>query len=438
MKIHFIGIGGIGISALARFLNAQGVEVSGSDMAEGVVTKELKAKGIRVNIPHDANAVEGADLVIHSAIIKPSNIEVIKAKELGIKVLSRKEALPMILGEKEVYAIAGAHGKSTTTAILSAILQDSSALIGAASKEFGSNTRALNSKRVVFEADESDKSFLYCNPYCAIVTNAEPEHMETYNHNLEEFYGAYLDFLNLAKKRVINAEDDFLKTLKIEAIRLYPSKEIQEISYELQDNEPYTKFHLIHNGMDFGYFKVYGFGEHIALDAALAILAVSDFMDKSEIAKNLSKYKGIKKRFDILCHEKCVIIDDYAHHPTEIKATLQSVQKYKELINAKKICAIWQPHKYSRTIDFLEDFAKCFEGVDRLVILPVYSVGEEKKEIDFSKFARFNPIFADTIERDGECIKILKDNEVIMRCDSGIVVGFNAGNLTYLLRGGIA
>lgn len=437
-KIHFIGIGGIGISALARFLKAQGIEVSGSDMAEGAVTKQLKSMGIAVNIPHCKEAPEGADLVIHSAIIKSDNIEILRAKELGIPVLSRKEALCMILGEKQVYAIAGAHGKSTTTAILSAILKEASALIGAESKEFHSNARTLNSPLVVFEADESDKSFLFCNPYCAIVTNAEPEHMETYGHNLEEFHQAYYDFLKLAKKRVINAEDEFLGKLDLEAVRLYPSKEICEISYTLKDNQPQTRFRLIHQGKDYGYFEIYGLGEHIAIDAALAILSVVDFMPKDLIAQNLQNYKGIKKRFDILESEKCVIIDDYAHHPTEIRATLKAIKKYQELINQKEICAIWQPHKYSRILDNLEDFITCFEGVNQLVILPVYSAGEAAIPIDFEGlFSHYNPVFADCIQREKNQIKLLKNNEVLFTIQEGIIVGFNAGNLTYQLRGGI-
>ncbi|MDE5591797.1 MAG: UDP-N-acetylmuramate--L-alanine ligase, partial [Helicobacter sp.] len=278
-SVHFIGIGGIGISALARFLHAQGVQVSGSDIVEGFMTKELRKMGIKVNIPHSKESLKNPDLVIHSAIIKEENVEVQEAKKKGIKVLSRKEALPIILGGKEVYAIAGAHGKSTTTAILSAILQDSSALIGAESKEFQSNIRVLKSQKIVFEADESDKSFLNCNPHCAIVTNAEPEHLEAYEYDLEKFYKAYEDFLKMAKKRVINAEDSFLATLDLECIRLYPSKEICEIKYFLRERHPMTRFRLLHAQRDYGYFEVYGIGEHIALDASLAILSVVDCMD---------------------------------------------------------------------------------------------------------------------------------------------------------------
>lgn len=440
-KIHFIGIGGIGISALAKFLRAQGVEISGSDIAEGCITKELKAIGIKVSIPHAKEAICGQDLVIHSAIIKEDNIEVQEAHAQNIPVLSRKESLKMILGNKEVFAVAGAHGKSTTTAILSAILQDASALIGAESKEFHSNMRALSTNRIVFEADESDKSFLECNPTCAIVTNAEPEHMEAYGYDLKQFYQAYESFLRLAKICIINAEDSFLGglgDLDNLCVRFYPSKDLQNIHYVVENALPKTQFHLFNDGRDYGEFSVYGLGEHIAIDAALAILAASQILPLNEIRKNIQNYCGIKKRFDILTEGECVIIDDYAHHPTEITATLKAIKTYQQLTHNQELIAIWQPHKYSRVKENLEAFIACFEGVDSLVILPVYAVGEVSIAMDFVKlFERYNPIFADYVERDGDCLCLFKDSKQIARLEKGILVGFNAGNLTDALRGGI-
>ena len=356
-------------------------------------------------------------------------------------VFSRKESLKMILGDKEVFAVAGAHGKSTTTAILSAILKDASALIGAESKEFHSNTRALSGNRVVFEADESDKSFLECNPTCAIVTNAEPEHMETYAHDLAQFHKAYEDFLRFSKICVINAEDSFLSSLGDlgnTCIRFYPSKDLSEISYLVENGIPKTQFRLRCEGKDYGKFSVYGLGEHIAIDASLAILAAAQILPLNTIQNNIQDYCGIKKRFDILSYDKCVIIDDYAHHPTEITATLKSLKKYQELTCIKPLTAIWQPHKYSRIADNLQGFIDCFEGVDKLIILPVYAVGESAIPIDFQKlFAKYQPIFADSIVRQENTLLLMKEHQTIGRLENGIVVGFNAGNLTYALRGGI-
>ena len=431
MKIHFIGIGGIGISGLAKFMLAQGHEVSGSDISETAITKKLEELGMQLTIPHNASAITDQDMVVHSAIIRPDNVEVIAANEKKIEVLARREALPMILKDKKVYAVCGAHGKSTTTAILSSVM-DGSAVIGAESKEFGDNVRSSDSDILLFEADESDGSFLNSNPYCAIVPNAEPEHMEYYDYNFDRFYDAYRSFINLATLRVINAEDPFLSTLDCEAIRLYPSKDIKSIEYVLINDEPHTRFELL----DMGVFEVWGFGEHIAIDAALAVLAAIQSEDIETVRAKLLNFKGIKKRFDIINKESSILIDDYGHHPTEIKATLESVKAYANLMGIDKITAIWQPHKYSRTIDNLDAFISCFEGASDLIILPVWAAGEAKRMIDFEKgFERYSPLMADSVKRSANDLDIMKDNKILKSLDKGLIVGFGAGDITYQLRG---
>lgn len=435
MKIHFIGIGGIGISGLAQYMHFKGHEISGSDISDTIITKKLRKLGITVTIPHDASAIDEQDLVIHSAIIRPDNPEIITAKAKGIEVLARREALLRILNDSKVYAVAGAHGKSTTTAILTSIM-DGSAIIGAESKAFGSNVRYEKTNDVmIFEADESDGSFLNSNPYCAIVVNAEPEHMEYYDYNYELFYDSYKTFISSAKYRVLNAEDKFLSTLvgKVEANWLYPSRDITNIEFILINDEPHTRFTL----KDLGSFDVWGFGKHIALDASLAILAASESMDIELIREKIATFKGIKKRFDIVgTHEKSVIIDDYGHHPTEIKATFESVKEYAHLKGFDKITAIWQPHKYSRTIDNLEEFINCFEGAGELIILPVWAAGESKREIDFAqKFKKYNLTMADTISRANNTITVMKDKEALKVLDKGLIIGFGAGDLTYQIRG---
>jgi len=436
-KIHFIGIGGIGLSALAKFLFNDGHKISGSDIKQTEITNDLATNfNAKITIPHHADAVEGVDRVIYSAAVRPNNPEYQRAKELGIELLSRKEALKTILGEKEVYAVGGAHGKSTTSAMLSSILPESNALIGAISKEFGSNVRNYPNNRVVFEADESDESFLNSNPYLAIVTNVEPEHMEYYGYDEERFYNAYKNFLSLAKLRVINAEDAFLSSLEMESIKLYPypSKDIKNIEFVLVGGKPHTKFELL----DLGSFEVFGFGNHIALDAALAILGALELGENvEEIRENLLHYKGIKKRFDIVQnHEKCVVIDDYGHHPTEIKATMKSLQTYKNLRGFSKLNVIWQPHKYSRTMDNLQGFVECFEGVDELVILPIWSAGELEVEIDLKgAFSRYTPLMADSVTKEDGIVKVFKDGHIIQEYSDGLITAFGAGDITYQIRG---
>ena len=429
MKIHLIGIGGIGISGLAKYLFFQGHEISGSDNSSGKTVKDLEKIGIKVWVPHQAQAITNdIDLIIYSAIIKPSNIEIQTAKKLGIKTLSRKEALPIILKDLKVFSICGAHGKSTTSAILSSILQTSS-IIGAYNKIYNSNVNFVQGDdTLVFEADESDASFLNSNPYYSIVTNTEPEHMEYYNYDYDKFYQAYYNFLKMAKVRVINREDPFLAKFDLDAISLFPTKDIKNIQTILKNDEPFTKFQL----KDFGEFEVWGFGKHIALDTSLAILTALDFgFSPNKIRQNLLEYRGIEKRFDILQkNDNFILIDDYGHHPTEIKVTLKSAFEYAKLLNIDEVIAIWQPHKYSRTIDNLEEFTKCFMGVSKLIILPVWEAGEEKVDIDFKTyFSKYNPIFTDKI--------ITKNNQIQFNnhtISQGLVIGFGAGNITYQLR----
>ena len=432
-KVHFIGIGGIGISAIARFLHEKGHKISGSDIKESKTTLELQSEGIEVITPHCKEAIKDQDFVVYSAAIKEDNIELVEARRKGIKCFSRKEILPYVLEDKCVFAVAGAHGKSTTSAMLASLIEGS-VIIGAISKQFGSNMRYAKSDNVVFEADESDSSFLNSNPYLAIVTNAEPEHMEHYDYDLAKFYAAYKGFLERAKVRVINAEDEFLSTLKLDAIRLYPSTDITELTMVVRDYQPYTSFNL----KNLGKFEAFGMGEHIAIDASLAILAAMHETPLKDIRENLLNFKGIKKRFDILCANKnFILIDDYAHHPTEIKATLKSVFEYAKILGIKSVTAIFQPHRYTRLSTNLAGFKECFKGVDELVILPVYAAGENPIEVDMkSEFSQYNPIFTDKVERVEEGIEFIDEFGVKNRLSDGIVVGFGAGDISVQLRGG--
>ena len=432
-KVHFIGIGGIGISAIARFLHEKGHKISGSDIKESKTTLELKDEGIEVITPHCKEAIKDQDFVVYSAAIKEDNIELVEARNKGIKCFSRKEILPYVLEDKCVFAVAGAHGKSTTSAMLASLIEGS-VIIGAISKQFGSNMRYAKSDNVVFEADESDSSFLNSNPYLAIVTNAEPEHMEHYDYDLAKFYAAYKGFLERAKVRVINAEDEFLSTLKLDAIRLYPSTDITELTMVVRDYQPYTSFNL----KNLGKFEAFGMGEHIAIDASLAILAAMHETPLKDIRENLLNFKGIKKRFDILSSNKnFVLIDDYAHHPTEIKATLKSVFEYAKILGINSVTAIFQPHRYTRLSTNLPGFKECFKGVDELVILPVYAAGESPIEVDMKiEFSEYNPIFTDKVERVEEGIEFTDEFGVKNRLSDGIVVGFGAGDISVQLRGG--
>ena len=431
--IHFVGIGGIGLSALARYLKKEGFRVSGSDMKDTKITKKLRQEGISVSVPHDAKNIQNQDLVIYTAVAKDDNSELVESRRRGILTLSRKDALSLILKDRRVFATCGAHGKSTTSAMLASMVKGT-VIIGAESKQFDTNMHYQSSNNIIFEADESDESFLNSNPYVAVVTNAEPEHMEHYNYDLERFYGAYEKFLKSATIRVINAEDSYLSTLgHMEAIRLYPSRDIKNIKTVIRNNEPFTSFVL----KDLGKFEVWGIGEHIAIDASLALLASLNEIDLESARKKLKNYRGIKKRFDIISkNDDFTLIDDYGHHPTEIKATINSAKRYASLMGLKKITAIWQPHKYSRVHDNLKGFMECFAGVDRLIILPVWSAGEKEIKIDFqNKFKKYQPIFAQNLKKNEKSLDLIINKKTVKRLDHGLIIGFGAGDITYQLRG---
>ena len=435
-RIHFIGIGGIGLSALAKFLSSQGYSISGSDMRQSEITDDLALNyGAKITIPHHPDAVEGADIVIYSAAVRANNVEYKRAKELDIDLYSRKEALKFILSEMRVLAVAGAHGKSTTSAMLSSLIPSAHSLIGAISKEFGSNVRVGSRDSVVFEADESDESFLNSNPYLAIVTNVEPEHMEYYEYNLDRFYGAYRKFIELAKVKVLNGDDEFLDSLDIEdAVKFYPSKELSDIEFIIKNGEPYTRFKID----NLGEFEVFGIGEHIAVDAALAIKGAVETGEDIEIVRGrMLNYKGIKKRFDIVHDEgDFIVIDDYGHHPTEISATLDAVRVFADARGVDKIYTVWQPHKYSRTLDNLKGFVECFDGVDELTILPIWSAGEIEIPIDLKgAFSKYSPIMADRVGREDGDVVIKKGNNIVKEYNKGLVVAFGAGDITYQIRG---
>lgn len=425
-KIHFIGIGGIGISALARFLKEQGFEISGSDIKESKTTKELEKEGISIKIPHHKDNVKNVDLVVYSAAIKEDNEELLSAKEQNISTLSRKEALPMILKDKRVFAVAGAHGKSTTSSILASLIE-ASVIIGAVLKESGTNMLYKESQNIIFEADESDSSFLNSNPYLAIVTNVEAEHLDHYGNDLARLHKAYEDFLNLSKIQVINAEDEFLEKLNLSNCKkLYPSKDIKNIRMSVENFKPKIHFEL----KDFGEFGVFGMGEHVALDTSLAILAASEFLSTDQIRTNLQNYQGIKKRFDILfANEKMALIDDYGHHPTEIKTTLKAAKEYANLAGYKKLIAIFEPHRYTRLSANVEYFSQVLSCVDKLYILPVYAAGEAKIDINMQKYFP-NAHFIKDIKREQNAIYL---DEILL--DSGLVIGFGAGDISVKLRG---
>jgi UDP-N-acetylmuramate--alanine ligase len=365
MKIHLIGIGGIGVSALAQYYLSKNHQVSGSDLAASEITEMLEAKGVKVIIGNSAeNISDDINLVVHSPAVKESNLELAQAKEFGIKCMSYPEALGELTKEYFTIAVAGAHGKSTTTAMMALALTkagfDPTVIVGTRVKEFsaqggpasgwGSNFRAGSSKYLVIEACEYDSSFLYYSPKIIVVTNIDKEHLDYFK-----------TFANVKK-----AFKDFIMRLPKDGFLVY-------------DKNPSTKSKEAKNIKKI--LKVPG--DHNVFNA-LNVLSVCRYLgiDDNVIYSSLAEFSGTWRRFEIIKIKPFIIISDYAHHPNEIMATLKAVrEKYKK----NKIWCIFQPHQHQRTYYLFKDFVKVFKSVkiNNIIITDIYDVaGREVQKIN--------------------------------------------------------
>ena len=353
-KIYFIGINGIGMSGLAKIMKCKGYEVEGSDLSRSYVTDELESMGIVVHNEHSEKNLEGKnfDMIIASSAIKKENPEYIYALENGIKVVKRGELLAMLLNEECGIAVAGTHGKTTTSSMAASVMLplDPTIVVGGILPEIGSNAKPGKSNYFIAEADESDNSFLYMNPTYSIITNIEADHLENHG-SLENIIKSFSKFIDQTSKEVFICSDcEILRGLAAikenKKITRYSIKDKTADIYaeNIEVGEGKTSYDVVIKGEKIGRFTLYIPGEH-------------------NILNSLPVYSGNGIR----------IIDDYAHHPTEIKATLQGATS----IEDSKITVIFQPHRYSRVKFLLENFKNAFEKADEVVLLPIYSAGEK-------------------------------------------------------------
>jgi len=384
MHYHLVGIGGIGMSAIAQLLLSCKETVSGSDIKESRATQALKKLGAAIFIGHAAQNIRGADLVIYSSAVKEDNPEIVEAKARGISIIKRAQALAELMKDKLVIAVTGSHGKTTTTSLVAYLLLEAglspTVAVGGIVKNINSNACLGNGKFFVAEADESDGSFLYYHPKYSIVTNIDREHLDFYK-NFENALLAYRDFLNHTQIDgclFCCADDANLKTLLKDYKNRY-------VLFGLDKNTGFypknivvkdlsSEFDVFCKDKFIGRFYLALGGRH-NISNALSVIALSMELkiDLAVTKKILAGYQGAKRRLEIkFKDEKYLLIDDYAHHPTEIKATLSAVQnlKYNRLI------AVFQPHRYSRTLILADDFARSFDLVDKLVLTDIYSAGE--------------------------------------------------------------
>lgn len=393
---HFIGIGGAGLSAIARVLIERGEEVSGSDYEQSLITESLERSGVHMYIGHSKDNIAGANLVVRSSAVGDDNVEVMAASDRGITVVRRKDYLRELLAGQQVIAVAGSHGKTTTTAMiawmLTALRQIPGFIVGGEIANLGVNASAGKGELFVIEADEYDYMFLGLDPSIAIVTNVEYDHPDFFP-TPEDFEQAFRDFVARIKSGgalVVCLDDPGSAALLTE-----DSLEGKEsLSYGLAENADFQAHNLKLDGSGGFSFELYRGnkkvtavtlqvpGRHNVLNALAALVAADILgLPLDEAAKSLSEFRGTSRRFDVLGEREGVtVIDDYAHHPTEIKATLDAA---KERYPNRHIWALWQPHTYSRTSKLLDDYSTSFRDADSMIMTPVYAAREWKPE-DFS------------------------------------------------------
>lgn len=388
-RVHFIGIGGYGMSAIARVMLDMGYHVSGSDVAQQELTEKLAARGAKVFIGHEAEHVHGADLVVYSTALSTDNVERVAAESLNIPVIHRAQMLARLLNAKKGIAVAGAHGKTTTSSMIALALEtcgvDPTYIIGGEIMNVGSNAKAGKGDFVVAEADESDGSFLQYYPQLAVVTNIEADHLENYDGDFDRLKAAYARFLNQVKeggKAVVCLDDP-------ELVRLLPECKTDLVTYGANPAAEYratdivlgdrkAEFTVVHEEHTLGRVSLNVPGHHNVLNAlATMIVCLEAGVPFAQAAAALAEFRGAKRRFQVLGDVGGVlVIDDYAHHPTEIVATIAAAKA-----TGRRIAAVFQPQRYTRTFFLLDSFSRAFGEADEVIIVDIYSpAGEQEIE----------------------------------------------------------
>ncbi len=387
--VHFVGVGGIGMCGLAELLHNQGYRVSGSDLRAGPTVDRLRQLGIEVSRGHDAAHLGDADVVVFSSAVPPTNPELVEAERRKVPVIPRAEMLAEAMRLKEGIAVAGSHGKTTTTSLIAHVLGaaglDPTAVIGGrvlASDASPSTTRLGNGDLLVAEADESDGSFLRLAPVIAVVTNIDPEHLDHYGsyEALEEAFVAFANRVPFWGLTVLCLDHPGVQAIVPRMTRRltpYGFASQAEISAsDLEVDGLGTRFAVRRRGERLGTARIRLPGRHNVLNA-LATLAVAHELEVpfSTATGALDSFLGIEWRFERLGEAGGVaIVDDYGHHPAEIRATLAAARA----LHAGRIVVVFQPHRYSRTRDLFEEFTTCFNDADRLLVTEIYAAGEEK------------------------------------------------------------
>jgi len=388
-RIHFIGIGGIGMSGIAEILLTMGYTVSGSDLRRSPITARLLSLGARIFEGHAASNVAACDVVVTSSAVPPSNPEVLEARARKIPVIQRAEMLAELMRLKYGIAVAGMHGKTTTTSMTAAVLSggglDPTVVVGGRVDALGSNARLGNSQYLVVEADESDRSFLKLSPVLGVVTNLDREHMDCYS-DMADIKSAFLEFMD--RIPFYGATTACIDNAMLRSVlprvkrRLYTYGEHAEADFQIQllpnSATCHSCFSVSFGGSDLGVFQLHVPGRHNVLNATAAIaIGVQLGLAPEQIAVGLESFRGVDRRFQVKGVVRGItVVDDYGHHPTEIGVTLRAARE----CGYGRVHVVFQPHRYTRTRDLMVEFSRAFVDADSVQILDIYAANEEPIE----------------------------------------------------------
>ena len=390
-QIHFVGIGGAGMSGIAEVLHNLGYQVSGSDMKPNRATQHLQDLGVQVNMQHNEDYINGSDVIVVSSAVSNDNPELIAARKKRIPIVRRAEMLAELMRFRQGIAIAGTHGKTTTTSLIASVLAeadlDPTYVIGGLLNSSGSNANLGSGKYLVAEADESDASFLHLQPILAVLTNIDSDHLDTYEGDFQNLKNNFLEFLHRLPfygLAVVCVDDAGVSSILPDLSRPFVTYGLTEKADYQAKNIRYEKaktFFSVSKASQENWLEIELNmpGNHNVRNA-LAAIAIADELDvdKQSITNALSKFAGIDRRCDVLGEieisgKRVLLIDDYAHHPVEIAAIVSSVRNGWP---GRRIVAVFQPHRYSRTRDLFDDFCQVLSELDVLILLDVYAAGE--------------------------------------------------------------
>lgn len=445
-RIHFVGVGGVGMCGIAEVLQNQGYNVSGSDLRESAVVDRLRSMGVRVEIGHAAENIGDADVVVTSTAVSNENVEVAEALARRVPVVPRAEMLAELMRFRHGIAVAGTHGKTTTTSMIASILAqadlDPTFVIGGKLTSAGTNARLGQSRYLVAEADESDASFLHLQPMVAVVTNIDADHMHTYGGDFSRLENTFVEFLHnlpFYGLAVMCVDDPVVR-------KLLPRVNRQFITYGFSEDADVCATNVKQEGLK-THFRLHR-GEHEPVDItinmpgkhnvlnALAAIAVctDEGANEQAIKDGLAEFTGVGRRFEVLGEFQldkgsATLVDDYGHHPREVEATIKAVR---DGWPGRRLVMMYQPHRYTRTRDLYEDFVEVLSGVDALLMLEVYSAGEDPIPGADSKAlcrsirqrGEVEPVYVDDPAKlEGILRNVLQDGDLIITQGAGNVSG---------------